>query len=51
MTAPMLLDSEQAAELLNVSTRTLREFVKTTSAPAPTPSTSPTALHQSRTRK
>lgn len=28
MTAPMLLDSEQAAELLNVSTRTLREFVK-----------------------
>ncbi|WP_419178583.1 helix-turn-helix domain-containing protein [Ensifer adhaerens] len=24
----MLLDSEQAAELLNVSTRTLREFVK-----------------------
>ena len=28
MSAPMLLDSEQAAELLNVSTRTLREFVK-----------------------
>lgn len=28
MTAPMLLDSEQAAELLNVSTRTLRQLVK-----------------------
>lgn len=26
MTAPMLLDSEQAAELLNVSTRTLRQI-------------------------